>query len=139
MQPIPLRFLAGMPLWMHLGQIRVLRLPRKMLLGPFRVLRLPGEMLLGPFRVLRLAREMLLGPIRVLRLPGEMPLGQIRVLRLPRRTPGRCPIQGVTTMLPEQYDTAHDSGDHILLSCQARLEQLIPNFEIYEADMHVAN
>ena len=53
-----------------------------------------------------------------------------RRLRLARPTPLRRPIQGVTTTLPEEYDTAHDLDDHIMLFRHEPALISIPNFEI---------
>jgi hypothetical protein len=60
---------------------------------------------------------------------------RIRRLRLARLTPLRRPIQGVTTTLPEHYDTAHDLDDHIMLFRREPALISIPSFEIIKSDI----
>ena len=48
-----------------------------------------------------------------------MPLRPILLPRLVGRMPLRRLVQGVTTMSPEQYDTAHDLNDLFLFLLSA--------------------
>jgi hypothetical protein len=135
---------------------RDLRLARPMLLPPRPILLLklarpvPPPLPPRPIPLLSLARPMpvppqlipllkLAQPIPVRLIPLKrarpMPLRPIPLPRLARLTPLRHPVQSVITTLPEQYDTAHDLHDHILLKPALPLIS-IPNFELIKSDIY---
>jgi hypothetical protein len=98
-------------------------------LQPIPFLRLAQRVPLRPIQLLRLTQRVPLQPILLLRVARPMPP---RPIRLARPTPPlRRPIQGVTTTLSEQYDTAHDLDDHISL-----VMLTLPNFETIKSDVY---
>jgi hypothetical protein len=118
---------------LSLPPIRLPRLARGVPPPPIRLLRPVRGVPLPPIQLLRPARGVPLPPIRPLK-----PVRPIRLLRPSRRAPLRRPIQGVTSTLPDQYDTAHDLD--VLLFLTGRLEpslMSIPNFNIYDLDIYV--
>jgi hypothetical protein len=133
LRPIPLRRLARP---MPLRPIPLRRLARPMPPRPIPLRRLALPMSLRPIPPRRLAPPMPLRPIPLRRLARLMSLLLIPLLRLALPTPLQRPIQGVTSTLPEQYDTAHGLDDHILLFPLELALISIPNFETLKSDIY---